>query len=357
MLLLCRATEVAGQLDLKAVVGAVLGTRWVLATQIAIILNNIGLCIVYLIIVGDVTVGTAGEPGLLAPLGPPFADNKYVCVGAVTVLLVAPLCMLRRVDSLKYSSGASMVLSGVFIVVTFAVLFSRVSSSTPIGALNWFSERGASVVSQLKALAVFITAYVSHYNIHPIFSEMAAPTQRRMGLVIRGALWSTTLVYWLVALSCYLLFTSRTAPDVLLNYGDTGIGGRIGRAVEVIVKVAYMLSLIGTFPLIQLALRQSLFDLRGWGPAAEVDGRRFVGVTAALLALEFMLALAVPDISTAFGVLGSTVSVYIGFILPAMLSYRARLSVRDVRLGGALLAIGVVLGMVSFGATVVGLFV
>jgi amino acid permease len=121
-----------------------------------------------------------------------------------------------------------------------------------------------------------------------------------------------------------------------------------------LVKLASALSLCGTFPLIQLALRQSLFDLRGWGAAAE-QPRRFVAVTLALLAVEYLLALSIPDISTAFGVLGSTVSVFIGFIVPAMLALRGGLSERDVLMGKGLLVGGTGLAVVSFIATCVGL--
>lgn len=284
-------------MDLKAVIRSILSPRWVLATQVAIILNNIGLCVVYLIIVGDVMSGSRAEPGLLALLSPTFA-NRFLSVSLVTITLVAPLCLVRRVENLRFTSLASMVLSFIFIAVTFVLLFMRISSSGGIGAVNWWPERGASVAEKLKTLPVFVTAYICHYNLHPIFAEMAAPTERRMGVVVRYALWSCTAVYWLVAISAYLLFTQRTAPDVLLNYGDAGVHGAAGRGIAVLVKLAYALSLCGTFPLIQLALRQSLFDLRGWGVAAE-QPRRFVAVTLALLAVEYVLALSIPDISTA----------------------------------------------------------
>ena len=346
------STASCGRMDFKAVIGACLGPRTVLATQIAIILNNIGLCVVYLIIVGDVLVGSSSDPGLLRPF--PLLNNKFFSVGGVTLLLVTPLCMLRRVDSLKFTSAASMALSFIFIIVTFVLLFIRLGGRGT-GPVNWWPERGASPAEILKTLPVFVTAYICHYNLHPIFSEMAAPTAARMAFVVRAALWSTTSVYWLVALSAYLLFTQRTAPDVLLNYGDAGLSGAAARGVEVLVKVAYALSLVGTFPLIQIALRQSLFDLLGWGPAGEAP-RRFVGITAGLLGLEYLLALVVPDISTAFGVMGSTVSVWIGFIVPSLCAVKCRgSSRRDALLGRGLFVGGVVLGVVSFAATCVGM--
>jgi len=155
-------------------------------------------------------------------------------------------------------------------------------------------------------------------------------------------------------MSAYLMFTICTVPDVLLNYGDTGLDGKAGAAIEISVKLSYAFSLIGTFPLIQIALRQSLFDLRGWGDAGSKP-RHFYAVTTVLLAVEYVLALVVPDISTAFSVLGSTVSVFIGFVVPALVAIRGTHVPRDVLMGRLLLIAGLALGAVSLVATVIGI--
>ena len=328
------------------------GPNFVRATQLSIILNNMGGLVVYLIIIGDVLVGNRNEKGLLEDLGVPF-HHRWFTVGLTVLLCVGPLCMLRRIDSLKYTSILSMGLSYVFVLVTFSLLAGRVGAAE-VGDVNWFPAADASMTDKLRTLPMFVTAYVCHYNMHPIFVELQAPTELRMKAVVRNALWLTTAIYWLVAVSAYLLFTQCTSPDVLLNYGDTGLQGKGSLGIEVLVKAAYALSLVGTFPLIQVGLRQSLFDLRGWGPAADKP-RHFVTVTLALLALEYLLALVVPDISTAFSIMGSTASVYIGFILPALVGMRGTHNGRDILLGRALLVVGVVLGCVSFVATVVGI--
>ena len=51
------------------VIEASLGRRGALAAQLAVVINNLGGLVVFLIIIGDVLAGRAGEPGLLEPLG------------------------------------------------------------------------------------------------------------------------------------------------------------------------------------------------------------------------------------------------------------------------------------------------
>jgi sodium-coupled neutral amino acid transporter 2 len=164
--LLCRATAVAGRMSFKQIVLLTLGPRYVLALQVAVILNNMGGLVVYLIIVGDVLVGAKKETGLLEPLGEPFT-NRFFAVGMTVLLCVGPLCLLRRIESLKYTSAASMVLSFVFVLITFSLLTGRVAAGE-VGAVNWFPATDASLTDKLRTLPMFVTAYVCHYNMHPV---------------------------------------------------------------------------------------------------------------------------------------------------------------------------------------------
>ena len=254
-------------------------------------------------------------------------------------------------DSLKFTSALSMCLSFMFISITLALVADRLYAGR-IGRINWLPDKAATPGDVLKTLPVMMTAYVCHYNVHPIFAEMAAPSERRMRRVVSTALLLCTSVYWLVGLSAYLLFTDRTQDDVLMNFGRDLDMARGEVWVERAVKIGYLGSLSCTFPLIQFSLRQSLFDLLAWGDARE-QPMRFYAITTLLLALEYLLAMLVPNISVAFSVLGSTVAVLIGFILPALVGVYGAAGCR--RWGWALFAVGVAFGVSSFSATVYGL--
>jgi sodium-coupled neutral amino acid transporter 2 len=191
--------------------------------------------------------------------------------------LLSPRHARSRVDSLKFTSALSMCLSFMFISITLCLVVDRLLTGR-IGRVNWFPDANASAGDVLKTLPVMMTAYVCHYNVHPIFSEMAAPSERRMRGVVTAALLLCSSVYWLVGLSAYLLFTERTQDDVLMNFGRDLDMARGEAWVEHAVKTGYALSLSCTFPLIQFALRQSVFDLAGWGDARE-QPRRFYAVT------------------------------------------------------------------------------
>jgi len=59
-------------MSFSAVIDASLGRAGTLTSQLAVIVNNLGGLVVFLIIIGDVLAGRADEPGLLAPFGCAF---------------------------------------------------------------------------------------------------------------------------------------------------------------------------------------------------------------------------------------------------------------------------------------------
>jgi sodium-coupled neutral amino acid transporter 2 len=215
--------------------------------------------------------------------------------------------------------------------------------------VDWLPARSVSLADVLGTLPVLATAYVCHYQAHPILAEMRAPTARRMRKVVNLALGVTTSIYGLTGLSAYLLFTNRTEDDVLKNYGSDLM---VPSGVAAAVQASYSLSLVLTFPLIQFALRQNLFDLAGWGDA-RTQPRRFLGATLLLLLSELGMALLVPSITIAFSLLGSTVAVVIGFVLPGLVAVYAMPDAQ--RYGRGLLIFGLLLGVASLTATLYGL--
>ncbi|KAK5802816.1 amino acid transporter AVT6E-like [Gossypium arboreum] len=95
-------------------------------SEICIIVNNAGVLIVYLIIMGDVMSGSVCHIGVFYKwLGHVFWDHKKLLVLVVMVVFLAPLCVLDRIDSLSMTSAASVALAVVFVVVYFAVAFIK----------------------------------------------------------------------------------------------------------------------------------------------------------------------------------------------------------------------------------------
>ncbi|KAL6539112.1 Amino acid transporter avt6e [Orobanche gracilis] len=104
------------------VVQAALGRPARILSEICIIINNAGVLVVYLIIIGDVMFGSLHHTGVFDQwLGHGFWDHRKVVILIVLVLFLAPLCSLDKIDSLSLTSAASVALAVIFVLVVFVV--------------------------------------------------------------------------------------------------------------------------------------------------------------------------------------------------------------------------------------------
>lgn len=145
-------------------------------------------------------------------------------------------------EALSFTSTLSIGLSALFVTITFSLVLYRLGRGS-IRGVEWVPLPETKPSNLLEMLPVLMILYVCHYNVHPIFAGMRRPTEKRMRRVVKTSLVFTTGVYWLIGLSAYLLFTSETQSNVLINYGHdlnlTGPGAKVASViVEHVVKGA-----------------------------------------------------------------------------------------------------------------------
>lgn len=121
-------------------------------------------------------------------------------------------------DSLKFTSLLSVLMSAMLITVTLGVMGDRILDHT-LEHVNWLPAADTTIDDFINAIPMLTTAYVCHYNIHPIFNAMQNPSEGRMRAVLSSGVATTSLIYWLFAFAAYALFGDKTQGDVLMNYG------------------------------------------------------------------------------------------------------------------------------------------
>ncbi|XP_043715371.1 amino acid transporter AVT6A-like [Telopea speciosissima] len=319
--MLLRFSRPGNALSYGGVMGDAFGRAGKNLLQICVVVNNIGLLIVYMIIIGDVISGTSSNgvhhAGLLEGW---FGDhwwNKRTFVLLVTTLAVfAPLACFKRVDSLRYSSALSVGLAIAFVVITAGIAIIKLIGGHI--AMPRLFPNVTDITSCLKlftVVPVLVSAYVCHYNVHTIEGELEDPSQIQS--IMRASLGLCSTVYIITSFFGILLFGDATLDDVLVNF-DTNLGIPYGQLLNDAVRVSYVIHLMLVFPIIFFALRLNLDGLLF--PSARAlshDNRRFALITIGLISLIFLGANFIPSIWDAFQFTGATATVFIGFIFPA----------------------------------------
>ncbi|MQL79474.1 hypothetical protein Taro_011912 [Colocasia esculenta] len=309
-------------------VGEAFGCTGRALLQACIVVNNLGMLVVYMIIIGDVLSGTTGEGGVHHPglveewVGEGWWATRSGVLLLTSVLVFAPLISLKRVDSLRYTSALSVALAMVFVVVTAGLAITKIAdgSIAPPQLLPEVTE-SASFWKLFTTVPVLVTAYICHYSVHPIENELRERSQMRA--VVDASMWLCAGVYVATSLFGFLLFGEKTLDDVLANFdGDMGLGS-YGGVLSTAVRVSYAAHLMLVFPVVFFSLRLNLDGLLF--PLAipiASDRPRFAAITATLMGASFLGANFVPSIWDAFQFTGATAAIAIGFLFPAAMALR-----------------------------------
>lgn len=305
-------------------------------SEICIIVNNAGIMIVYLIIMGDVMSGSSHHQGLFDQWTGKegwWSDRRLI-VFITMVFVLAPLCALKKIDSLKFTSAASVALAVVFVVLSSIIASVRLIEGK-IERPRLLPDVGSkrAILDLLVVIPIMTNAYICHFNVQPIYNEMQDRTPAKMNRVGRITTVLCVLVYESTAISGYLLFGQSTDSDILSNF-DKDLEIPFSSILDNIIRVGYVLHLMLVFPVIHFSLRQTMdcMVFKGSKPLSE-SNRRFVILTISVLVFLYMGSTLIPNIWVAFQFTGATTGLSLGFIFPALIALRSNPNQREESVG------------------------
>ncbi|PKA52850.1 Lysine histidine transporter 2 [Apostasia shenzhenica] len=320
--LLVRFSVISKSTSYGELVESAFGLPVRILSEICIIINNAGVLIVYLIIIGDVMSGSPEHIGVFHQLfGHGVWDFRKLVILIILILFLAPLCALEKIDSLSLTSAASVALAIVFVVVSCAIATVKVMEgkiAKPRMGPDFGSK--AAIMDLLVVIPIMTNAYVCHFNVHPIYTELKGRSPQKMDCVGRITTALCVLVYFSTAVSGFLLFGDDTESDVLINF-DRDLGIRFSSVLNYIVRIGYVLHLVLVFPVIHFSLRQTASSLLFKEPLPQ--GRtKTLALTAVLLGVIYLGSTMIPNIWVAFKFTGATTGLSLGFIFPCCVALR-----------------------------------
>ncbi|GMH39646.1 hypothetical protein BSKO_07544 [Bryopsis sp. KO-2023] len=330
-----RACHISGWRTLTEVSRHELG-HWVgVLSQVSIIVNNFGILIVYLIVIGDVLVGTDDRRGVLTSLagvapGEVWYLSRWFTVSLVCILVLQPLVLQKRLHHLTGSSGFAVALAftfGGFMTVLMILAQSAGKGADFQAGLNTEIDtkmNNCGVNIALDGFSILWFAYIGYYNIPPLMNELKDYTSFGMVKSIRIAVAATSVLYFAVGNTAMFTFGDDTRGDILLNLSYSSLSQFMSpasaRSLSYIITVGYAIKLMLIYPMENWALRENLSDL--FGGSQQPTGWMFYAITYGVTICACLISLSVSSVVWLVSLIGSTTSTIIGFTLPAMLSQR-----------------------------------
>ncbi|KAH7532812.1 hypothetical protein FEM48_Zijuj04G0062000 [Ziziphus jujuba var. spinosa] len=326
--LLLRFSRAGKTLSYGSLMGDAFGKYGKMLLQVCVLVNNLGVLVVYMIIIGDVLSGTSSSgihhSGVLEGwFGEHWWNGRFFVLVVTTLGIFAPLAAFKRIDSLSYTSALSVALAVVFLVITIGIsIIKLISGGVAMPRLLPNVTSLSSFFSLFTVVPVLVTAYICHYNVHSIDNELEDSAQIKP--VVQTSLALCSSVYIMTSIFGFLLFGDGTLDDVLANF-DTNLGIPYSNILNDAVRVSYAAHLMLVFPVVFFPLRLNLDGLLFPSSRALVlDNKRFALITIGLISIIFLGANFIPSIWDAFQFTGATAAVCLGFIFPAAITLRDR---------------------------------
>lgn len=313
------------------------GADYLLATLLIVLC--FGGSVSYVIATRTLLVPLLQQPGSPAYLK--TASGNRLMTAVIWLLLMLPLAIPKRINSLRYVSTF-----GVFFVAYFVVCM--MVHSIQNGLRDPMTRDEIVIVrtgnAALEGLGILMFALLSQINAMELMAEMRPFSVLRFTVYSAIAMTGCSVMYVLAGLFGYFDFGSRVTDSVLSLYDpvkDPYIA--VGYA-GIIVKicVAYALHMI--------PFRDAVYHLIHWN-ADTVPYWRHAMVMTAICTVALICGLFIPAINTVFGLMGSLAGAFIGMVAPSLFHmYCGRFTLREAGplqyFGTYLLLIGGVVAIV-----------
>ncbi|CAB4255901.1 similar to Saccharomyces cerevisiae YER119C AVT6 Vacuolar aspartate and glutamate exporter [Maudiozyma barnettii] len=321
--------------------------------DLAIAIKCFGVGISYIIVVGD----------LLPLILFVFTRNSLLLdrnfnITLIMIFVIAPLCFMKRLNSLRYASMVAMSsVAYLCVLVLFHFLFPSEDITNLKGNVSYGFPTGEP--SPLTTLPIFIFAYTCHHNMFSVINEQKDNSFKSVKYIAMSSMLLAYILYFLIGSAGYLTFGDNIVGNIITLY-PLSLSSTIGR-------VAIVLLVTFAFPLQCHPARASIHHIMHYWEQARkavdieednnsinletseltvaeeetllaeelvveesveepqvvpLTGRRFVIITTCILLASYLVAILVSELARVLSIVGATGSTSISFILPGTFGYK-----------------------------------
>uniref|UniRef100_A0A673N2U1 Sodium-coupled neutral amino acid transporter 3-like n=1 Tax=Sinocyclocheilus rhinocerous TaxID=307959 RepID=A0A673N2U1_9TELE len=267
----------------------------ILAASI-ITLNNIGAMSSYLFIV------KIELPHIIQGLLYWFVDGRYLII-IISVLVILPLALMKRLGYLGYTSGFSLSCM-VFFLISVSPLSIHLHT---VRDVNCKSDNYYHTAFTIPIMAF---AFVCHPEVLPIYTELKNPSKKRMQNVANISILAMFVMYLVTAIFGYLTFYGNVKSELLEMYSKKD-------TLMLCVRLAVLIAVTLTVPVVLFPIRRAVLQLLF--PDKPFHWVRHISIAVCLLFLVNLLVIFVPNIRDIFGFIGATSAPSLIFILPGII--------------------------------------
>ena len=300
--------------------------KFTLFLSIIIIFNQIGMVILYQVILYKLLGGIINE---IFKLGfknvETFADEsfwselkiRFIVCYSIMIFVLFPLCKLKTISKMRYAStfGILSLMSLILIVVLESPFFIKKNIIDDKQPINFYDTKPGfgKYMEFLKSIATILYAFSCHPGVFPVLESLYNPTKKRIKKVFRRAILLDIICYLIIGIFGYLSQPLNTPDlivernkifknDIVMNFG----------------QLLFIFCLIAKICANYNALRSTLLIMFKYDPGNYPDKVNLIITTTSLIISTF-IAVVFQKISDYISLIGSFCSVWIAVLFPCLI--------------------------------------
>ena len=309
----------------ESVVNRLLGNKTSIFLGIIMCINQLGIIILYQVILYKLIGGVINEIGNFGYLSvEDFSSNSFwnklwikfaVCYG-ITCFILFPLCLLSNASKMRYAStfGIISLFFLIFIVVIECPFYIKKYIIEEKQEVNYFDIL-SGLKGNMKLLQSIVTvfyAFSCHVGAFPVLQTLHNPTERRVKKVLRRAISIDIISYLIIGASGYLTQPLNT-PDLIIERNklfDKDWLMTIG-------EICFILTLLAKISANYNALRSCILVLFHYD-TTNFSKKVNLMITIIILIMTTIIAVIFQSISDYISLIGSFCTVLISFFIPGI---------------------------------------
>ena len=346
--ILIRCHEITGKYGFSMFGKITMGNFGNILIKIIIIINNIGLCIAYFRIFGEVV-----QTIIQAWVSPEsfWATNWHNYV----FILLCGIIMLFFIFTKNISSLKKVAYLGVCVVLIFSIslvilLIYKTNKHYLDNDMTWnYLIPNCTFSEAFHAIPTVFLAFLFQFNVFPIYLSLKHRNMKTMMKATKYGVGYSLIIFLIVGIIGFLLYGLSMEETILDSFDQDMIKYRntstFIKILIIIICISFVTTCLTSFPILFLSLRENFFNSllfcskncckkknndnedveisQGkYERKNNIGDKGMIIITFILYFIILAMAIALPKLKIIFSVVGATAGTFIAFILPNLFYIR-----------------------------------
>ena len=364
--ILIRCHEITGKNGFSMLGKITMGKPGSILIKIIIIINNLGFCIAYFRIFGEVFQTII--QGYVSP-DSFWANNWHNFIYIIFCsFIMFYFIFIKNLSALKKVAymGVSAVL--VFTIGLTLLFFYKAVHHYLDSNISWkFLKPNCSFIEAFKMIPSVFLAFLFQFNVFPIYSSLKEKNLDSMMKASKIGVGYSLSNFLVVGIIGFLLYGLNMNETLLNSLSEDmtkfrNISGFI-KFLIIIISISFVTTCLTSFPILFLSLRENfinslIFCMKNFGDKEKnmknnkyISERGLTIITIILYVLIIAMAILLPKLKVIFSIVGATAGTFIAFILPNLFYIRiCKMSKKNYNLSLPIffLSLGILFLLISF---------